>query len=411
MSIIKGGKELFMNIEKQKWKKVFALIYTGQAFSIIGSSAVQFAIIWWLTVKTGSAITLTGASIIGFLPQALIGPFAGVWVDRYNRKKVMILADGLVAVSSAILGIAFLLGEPSIPFIYGILFIRSLGSTFHSPALQAAIPMIVPAEDLVKAGGFGQMINSGTSMASPVIGAALMSMFKIQSIMLVDILGAAMAITTLLFVNIPDVKRSGPEVHFIGDMKQGMMAIRKNKPLMALTLPVILATVAYIPLSSLFPLLISVHFHGTAWHNGITQFFFAAGLLISSFIIGISGGIKKQFLMISLSLISLGIMASASGALPANFFIGFVGVSFLMGFTGTFFSIPYMAYIQRSVEPEKLGKVMSLMMSIMSFATPVGLAISGPVSELIGVNVWFIISGIVMVLSGILCYFMTRKYE
>ncbi|MEG0771760.1 MFS transporter [Clostridium sp.] len=400
-----------MNEEKQDWKKVFALIYTGQAFSIIGSGAVQFSIIWWLTIKTSSAITLTNASIIGFLPQALIGPFAGVWVDRYNRKKVMILADGLVAVSSAALGIAFLLGEPSIIFIYVILFMRALGSTFHSPALQATIPTLVPREELVKAGGLGQMINAGTSMAGPVIGATLMSVFNIQSIMLVDIFGAVLAIITLLFVSIPDIKRNEVKLHFIDDMKQGIIAIRNNKPLMVLILPVILATIVYMPLSSLFPLLIRVHFQGTAWHNGVSQLSFSAGLLLSSFIIGISGGIKKQFLMISLSLMALGIFSGVGGALPSNLFIGFAGVSFLMGFIGTFFSIPYMAYIQKSIEAEKLGKVMSLMMSIMSLTTPLGLAISGPVSDIIGVNAWFIISGIIMFLVGILCYFMTRKYE
>ncbi|WP_017414160.1 MFS transporter [Clostridium tunisiense] len=400
-----------MNREKQNWKKVFALIYTGQAFSIIGSAAVQFAIIWWLTVKTGSAITLTSASIVGFLPQALIGPFAGVWVDRYNRKTVMILADSLVALSSVVLGVAFLLKEPSVSFIYGILFIRALGSTFHAPALQASIPMLVPPEDLVKAGGFGQMINSGTSMAGPVIGAALMSVASIQSIMLVDIIGAALAIITLLFVKIPDIKGIKRELNFIEDMKQGIKAIGSNRPLRALTLPIILTTIAYVPLSSLFPLLIRVHFNGTAWHNGVTQFFFATGLLVSSLVIGVWGGLKKQFLMISLSLMFLGIVASIGGVLPSNLFIGFVGISFLIGFIGTFFSIPYMAYMQRSVEQEKLGKVMSLMMSIMSLATPVGLAISGPISELIGVNIWFEVSGVAIFFSGVLCYFMTRKYE
>lgn len=400
-----------MNREKQNWKKVFALIYTGQAFSIIGSAAVQFAIIWWLTVKTGSAITLTSASIVGFLPQALIGPFAGVWVDRYNRKTVMILADSLVALSSVVLGVAFLLKEPSVSFIYGILFIRALGSTFHAPALQASIPMLVSPEDLVKAGGFGQMINSGTSMAGPVIGAALMSVASIQSIMLVDIIGAALAIITLLFVKIPDIKGIKRELNFIEDMKQGIKAIGSNRPLRALTLPIILTTIAYVPLSSLFPLLIRVHFNGTAWHNGVTQFFFATGLLVSSLVIGVWGGLKKQFLMISLSLMFLGIVASIGGVLPSNLFIGFVGISFLIGFIGTFFSIPYMAYMQRSVEQEKLGKVMSLMMSIMSLATPVGLAISGPISELIGVNIWFEVSGVAIFFSGVLCYFMTRKYE
>ena len=97
------------------WKRQFVVIYTGQAFSILGSAAVQFAIIWWLTVQTESAVTLTIASVVAFLPNMLIGPFAGVWVDRYNRRTVMIAADGLVAVSSAILGVAFWL-VPTPPF-------------------------------------------------------------------------------------------------------------------------------------------------------------------------------------------------------------------------------------------------------------------------------------------------------
>ncbi|MGD9559499.1 MAG: MFS transporter, partial [Oscillospiraceae bacterium] len=109
----------------QSWKRPFILIYTGQAFSIVGSAAVQFAIIWYLTVQTESAITLTMASIVSFLPTMFIGPFAGIWIDRYNRRTVMMLADGLVAISSAALGLAFWFwGDVSVGFIYGILFVR-----------------------------------------------------------------------------------------------------------------------------------------------------------------------------------------------------------------------------------------------------------------------------------------------
>ena len=148
----------------ENWIKQFAIIYAGQAFSILGSAAVQFAIIWWLTIQTESAITLTIASVVAFLPNMLIGPFAGVWIDRYNRRSVMIAADGLVAVSSIILGAAFLLLQtPPIWFIYIVLFIRGLGNTFHGPAMQAAIPMFVPTDMLTKAGGLRSLINSCSS--------------------------------------------------------------------------------------------------------------------------------------------------------------------------------------------------------------------------------------------------------
>lgn len=159
-----------------KWKKQFITIYAGQAFSLLGSSAVQFAVIWWLTIQTESAVTLTLASIVAFIPGMIIGPFAGVWIDRYNRRTVMIAADGLVALSSVVLGIAFLLSEkPPLSFIYLILLLRGLGNTFHGPAMQAAIPMLVPAPMLTKAGGWGNMVTSVSNMLGPVLGAALIA--------------------------------------------------------------------------------------------------------------------------------------------------------------------------------------------------------------------------------------------
>ncbi|MRS03660.1 MFS transporter, partial [bacterium] len=136
-----------MNNNSTRWKKSFLTLYLGQAFSLLSSSAVQFAIIWWITIETGSAIALTVASLVGLLPQVLIGPFAGVWIDRYNRKSIMIIADLGVAVASLALGIAFLLGKPSLIFVYIILFVRALGETFHKPALQAAIPQLVPESE------------------------------------------------------------------------------------------------------------------------------------------------------------------------------------------------------------------------------------------------------------------------
>jgi MFS transporter, DHA3 family, macrolide efflux protein len=107
------------------WKKSFFALYFGQSFSLLSSSAVQFSIIWWITIETGSALALTIASVAGLLPQAIIGLFAGVWIDRFNRKNIIILADGIVAASSLLLGILFFLGIRSLtgrqPFIDNLL--------------------------------------------------------------------------------------------------------------------------------------------------------------------------------------------------------------------------------------------------------------------------------------------------
>lgn len=394
------------------WKKQFSIIYAGQAFSLLGSSAVQFAVIWWLTIQTESAITLTMASIVSFMPNILIGPFAGVWIDRYNRKTVMMAADGLVALSSVILGIAFLLWKtPPIWFIYIILIIRGIGNTFHTPAMQAAIPMLVPVEMLSKAGGWGNLITSFSNMLGPVLGATLMSVFSIGAIMLVDIFGAIFAIVCLLLVSIPDIPKTAQKPDFRLDFKQGFTVMKDNKPLMAALLPLLLATIIYMPLGSLFPLLVRMHFLGEAWHNSVVELVFAAGLMVSSLIMGVWGGMRKRFLMISLAIGVLGTTAFISGILPQSWYWVFVMCCFFMGASGTFYSVPLMAYIQESTPPEMMGKVFSLFITGMTLATPIGLLIAGPISEFVGVDKWFMLSGIAMIATAILCWIMTRQFD
>jgi DHA3 family macrolide efflux protein-like MFS transporter len=405
-------KEISVMNKIINWKRQFVVIYTGQAFSILGSAAVQFAIIWWLTVQTESAVTLTIASVVAFLPNMLIGTFAGVWVDRYNRRTVMIAADGLVAVSSAILGVAFwLVPTPPIWFIYLVLFLRGLGSTFHGPAMQAAIPMFVPADMLTKAGGWGNMIQSISNMMGPVLGAALMSFVPIAAIMIVDILGAAFAIVCLLFVIIPDIPQSNEKMSVLYDMKQGFMAMKANKPLMAVFFPMVFMTILYMPLGALFPLLVRVHFLGEAWHNGIVEFVFAGGLLLSSLVIGVCGGMKKRFLMASLAIGLMGLATLVSGALPTSGFWIFTICCFFLGASGTFMNVPVMAYIQESIAPEMMGKVFSLLMTAMTLSMPIGLLVAGPVVEVVGVNTWFFWTGVALLLDAILCRLLTRRYD
>ena len=396
----------------KNWKKQFALIYAGQAFSLLGSAAVQFAVIWWLTIQTESAMTLAMASIVAFIPTMVLGPFAGVWIDRYNRRSVMIAADCLVALSSLILGIVFLVVEtPPIWFIYCILFVRGLGNTFHGPAMQATIPMLVPVEMLTKAGGWGSFVNSASAMLGPVLGAALMAFLPIASIMLVDILGAIFAVICLLFVAIPDIPQTGEKVQILSDMKQGLAAIRANKPLMAVLIPMLLVNVIFMPLGSLFPLLVRTHFLGGAWHNSIVEFVFAGGLLVSSVVMGVWGGMKNRFLMASLAIGILGFASLVSGALPAGAFWIFVLCCFFMGSTGTFINVPLMAYTQETIAPERMGKVFSLLMTGMTLAMPIGLLVAGPVSEIIGVDRWFFWSGVALVATGIICRTRTKPYD
>lgn len=391
--------------------KDFYKIYIGQAFSLLSSSAVQFAIIWWITTETGSAMALTIATLVGLLPQAIIGIFAGIWIDRYDRKYIMIIADLCVAISSFALFLIFMLGVESILYVYIFLFFRALGETFHKPALQAAIPTLVPKSELTKAGGLGQMINSATTIVGPMLGAFIMSVSSLPFAMLIDVLGAFMAISTLLTVKFPKHNRKRSRTPVLNDIKQGLQAIKTNKVLLRLSVPMLLATIIFVPIGTLLPLMVKTFFNGTAWHNGLVQTLFSLGMLLSATLIGITGGMKRQFLMIALSTSLLGFSALIGGLLPANMFWLFCIIVMIMGGCGMGFNIPFTAYIQRTISSENLGKVLSLVTSVMSFAAPIGMFIAGPVSEIIGIGNWIIIAGALMILNGLVSYWLTRPFE
>lgn len=397
-----------MNKETQ-WKRTFFIIWAGQAFSILGSSAAQFAIIWWLTEHTGSAVVLAMASMVGFLPQAIIGPFAGTWVDRLSRKTVMVAADLFIAAASLVLAIAYLLGNPAIWLIFLILFLRAVGSVFHTPAMQAAMPMLVPKSELTKTGGWSQFLQSGSLMLGPVLGTMLMTTFSIPAVMLVDIIGAMIAATALFTVKITDPEMNPSGQNILGEMLDGLKEINQNKLLKAITIPLMLVTFIYLPVGSLFPLMVRGHFGGTAWHASIVEFLFAGGLLVSSLILGVWGGLKDKFLMINLALGSLGVCLAAAGALSSSAFTAFAVLSAFMGITGNLFSVPYIAYIQSTTPPASLGRVFAIVTSLMSLATPLGLFVAGPLAEVVGVASWFFFSGILIVLTAVLGHIMTRK--
>jgi DHA3 family macrolide efflux protein-like MFS transporter len=277
--------------------------------------------------------------------------------------------------------------------------------------MRAAIPTLVPADMLVKAGGWGNLVSSISDMIGPVLGAALMGFFPIAGIMLVDILGAAFAIICLLFVTIPDIPRSVQSSSFLSDFKLGIRAMRDNKAFIAVFLPMILVNTLYMPLGSLFPLLVKAHFMGNSWHNSMILFTFAGGTLVGSAVMGTWGGMKRRFLMASFAIGILGGCSLLGGALPSSGIWIFALCSFLMGVTGTFISIPVLAFIQESFAPEVLGKVFSLWITTMSIAMPLGLLMAGSISDMIGIDRWFIFSGIVLMATALLFRMLTNPYD
>src|SRR4030043_1989980 len=214
-------------LEKPKsWAPRFFTIWTGQAFSLFGSQLVSFAVIWWLTQTTGSATVLATASLVGLLPQVILGPFTGTLVDRWSRRLTMIVADSLIALATILLAVLFAIGHVQIWQVYALLFIRSVCGGFHWPAMQASTTLMVPKEHLARIQGLNQMLQGGMSIASAPIGALLLVLLPMQGILAIDVFTAMLAIIPLFFFQVPQPARSDllPEANGKSTFKQDFMA-------------------------------------------------------------------------------------------------------------------------------------------------------------------------------------------
>lgn len=394
---------------QQNWKRKFAVLWVGQFLSLISSSAVNFAIIIWLSLETGSAEVLAFAAIAGLLPQALIGPFAGVYIDRWDRKKTMIFADSFVAVCTLVMSISFYMGNESLLLIYVMLGLRSVGSAFHMPAMQAAIPLLAPKEELLRIAGINQIIQSVSSIAGPALGALAIGLMSIGNVLLLDIIGAVFAITALLFIHIPNPenldKSKASFKQVIGDMKIGFNVIIGNQGLSYLFLYSVIAMFCIMPVAVLFPLLTINHFHGDKFEMSVIEIIWGVGMLFGGGLLGIWKPNIHKIIIINSMHIIIGITFAWSGLLGSEHFVFFVILTALGGMAASLYNASFTTIIQEEIQPNMLGRVFSLYYSSVVIPSVVGLLCTGFIADYVGITQTFIILGLLICLVGITSFF------
>ena len=390
----------YMNQNNYNWKKNFLILWTGQAMSIFTSSVIQMAIVWYLTDITGSAAILTFATLMGFLPQAVLGPFIGVLIDRYDRKKIMIISDLFIAACLMVLVIVGFFGKLPIWLIMIVLFARAIGSTFHSPSLQAVTPLIVPKDSLTKCAGYSHTFKSVSMIFSPAVAALLYGVLDINVIFLMDIAGAVFAVFTIAFIKIPSPKRQKllKASDVIKEAKEGFDVLKNEPGMKALLFISMLYAMIYFPIGTLYPLISMTYFGGTVRHSSIIEISSSLGALIGAIALGRWGNRINKIGSIKTSIACMGIGLIATGLLPPSGIKFFLVLAFLMGLTIPFYHGVLSSIYQIKISEEYLGRVFSLTSSLTMFAMPLGLILTGAFAEIIGVNRWFLISGILTVL-------------
>jgi len=388
----------------------FMVVFAGQAFSLFGSRLVQFALVWWITETTGLASTLAFASIVAMLPQVLLGPFAGALVARWNRKTVMMVSDSFIAL--VVVALAFLYGTGTIQLwhVFIAMFIRSLGGAFQWPAMQATITMMVDRESLSRVAGMNQSLQGLAVIVAPPLGAFLMQVIPIQTILLIDVVTAVLAVGSLFFIRVPQPSREVTEVlglkTVLRDMREGAVFVWRWKGLRIIMGMSMLINFLMNPAFSLLPLVVTNHFNGGAIELGWLQSASGVGMIAGGLLLGAWGGFKKRIVTAMTSIIIGGVFIVVFSFMPPEMFLLAVGCVFMFAVfnamaNGTFFSS-----IQAVIPPEMQGRVFTILMSLSGGMAPIGLAFAGPVSDSLGLFIWFRIGGVVLALMGAAAFFI-----
>ena len=394
------------------WKRTFAIIWSGQFFSILTSSLVNFAIIIWLSLQTGSAEILAFAAIAAMLPQSIIGPFTGALIDRWNRRLVMMLADTFIALCTLLLAILFWLDIAELWHIFALLALRSVGSAFHMPAMQASVPLLAPTEQLTRIAGINQIIASVSQIAGPALGAMMITIWDIEYVLIFDVAGALLAVISLFFVKIPNPETDKDiERNIIKEIKEGAMLVLRNRGLSQVFLYSIIVVFFMVPISVLFPLMTLDYFNGTELQTGIIEAIWSVGALVGGAIMGAKVYKVNRVGLINWMYLIMGAAFLFSGLLSPTGFVWFAVLTAISGVSGAVYNSAFTGILQTKIEPSALGRVFSMYFTVALIPAMLGLIGIGFIADTIGLNTSFFISGIIIILIGIIAFFTKRAMK
>jgi MFS transporter, DHA3 family, macrolide efflux protein len=381
------------------WARRAGLFLTAQTISVFGSFLVQYAIMWHLTLTTKSGLVLALAAIFGFLPQAIVSIFAGVWADRVNRKIMIIAADASIALAT--LGLAFLMlsGVSDLWLIFLVMAVRSIGAGVQMPAVSAVIPQIVPADKLMRINGINSSIQSVIGLLAPVAAAAVYANMSIVPIFFIDVVTAVIGISIFAFIRVPSLERvaAADKPSYFADLKDGMSYIFTHdlvRWVMGIFAVVFLLAVAP---SNLSPLFIARNFGTEVWKLTVAEVLFSIGMALGGLALATLASKANKISLIIATSISFGFLSIAMGLSP-NLYV-FYALFFVIGLIVPSFFTSAMTTLQETVEPERQGRVFGFVGIVISLAMPIGMSVLGPLADVFPVENLLVASGVAMIIA------------
>lgn len=385
------------------WKATVAVVWTGQAVSVLSTYAATFAAMWYITETLVSPLALAIAAVASLLPVAVLSPLGGAVADRCPRKAAMIVADGGAGVASLVLGAMVLAGTIEMWMLLVLLAVRGSAQAFHSPALAATAPLMVPERHLVRINSLDQMLTSGAAIVSPAIGIFLYTTFGFAAVMFVDAAAALIACVCIGLARIPQPSVFVPQgdrgslgLGLTRDVALSVRLVLSDRPLAALLGVCMVAMLLFTPLGTLFPLITYEWYQGDGYAASLVEAACGIGLLAGSVILLVHGGGRRLVpVMLGAGLVIACLVVVVSFLEDAPF-PAFLACAVLIFVATGVFNGPIMPIMQKRLSQEHMGKAMGIAIALSSWSAPVGLVLTGFAADALGIARWFLVSGIAL---------------
>lgn len=366
------------NKRQTNWKGRTILFLISQCITLFGSTLVQMAIVWYVTLNTSSGAWVAAFSVCSYLPQLLVSFLGGVWADRYNRKKLIIGADTAIAAVTLVMMLAMpyiteeslLLGSLLVMSV-----IRSIGAGIQTPAVNAVLPQLVPEDQLMRFNG--------------------MTISTLRSTLMIDVVTAILGVGLLSTVMIPKQERTEVPASVFADMKIGVRYAFSNHLIGSLLIVYGLFVFLCVPAGFLAGLLVSRVYGDTYWYLTAVELVGFAGMMVGGLLMSTWGGFQSRVKTLLVGLAAFGAMAIGMG-LSKNFIL-YLALMALYGVALTTVQTATTTLIQENAETSMQGRMFGLLGSIYSGFMPIGMAIFGPLADGIQLQWIMIASGVALI--------------
>jgi MFS transporter, DHA3 family, macrolide efflux protein len=368
------------------WKLNFLPLWIAQLVSMLGSMLAQYAMIWWMTLESGSAAVMAAASLFALLPGAILGPFAGTIVDRFSRKWIMILSDGFIALMVVILIVLFRLDVVQYWSVFILMGIRSIGGTLHSSALNASIRLMVPEDQLTRVSGLNQTVMGIIGIIAAPIAALLIAnpALDFASIISIDVITAMIAICSITLVMVPQPAAKENQLTpalFFQETREAFPFVWQWKGLRNLFILLAVFSFFFMPINALETLFVLQDLQQDMAVFSVIESVFGIGFMLGGVILSIWGGFKRRIMTVLIALLGMGASLLFHALAPGqSWWMAVVGM-ILFGLFFPLMNGPVYAILQSGIEPGMQGRVFALQGSLNNLVSVLALLLVGLFAE------------------------------